>query len=86
LQQLIDGIKNITQQPEIKNNLVLLNEITSNAYIVYVEYYTSTIPIAEFNNLKQRIHLSIIKLLESLKIELAGLNTEVKLSGNLPSQ
>jgi MscS family membrane protein len=85
LQQLIDGIKNITQQTEIKNKLVLLNEITNNAYVIYIEYYTSTIPVTDFNELKQRMNLSIIKLLESLKIELAGLNTEVKLSGKLPS-
>lgn len=86
LQQLIDGINRITQQPEIKNKLVLLNEITNNAYTIAIEYYTNPIPVTEFNELKQRMNLSVIRLLESLKIELAGLNTEVKLSGNLPSQ
>jgi MscS family membrane protein len=83
LQQLMDGIKRITQHPEIKDKLVLLNEITNNAYVINLEYYTGTIPITAFNELKQAISLSIIKLIESLKIELAGLNTAVKLTGNL---
>ncbi len=87
LQQLVTGIKNITQHAEIKSKVVLLNEISNNAYIITIEYYSNPIPIAEFNDLKQRINLGVIQLLETLKIELAGLNTQVKLSGNnLPKE
>lgn len=84
LKELVDGIKKATEQPEIKNKVVVLNEIAPNAYIVNVEYYSNPIPIAEFNDLKQRVNLTIISLIESLKIELAGLNTEIKISGNIP--
>ena len=85
LKELIDGIKKVTEQPEIKNKIVVLNEIATNAYIIYVEYYSNPIPIAEFNDLKQRVNLGIIALIESLKVELAGLNSEIKISGNLSS-
>jgi MscS family membrane protein len=86
LQQLIDGIKRITEQPAVQNRVVLLNDIVTNAYIIQVEYYSRPVPIAEFNELKQRINLEIIKLIESLKLELAGLNTEIKVSGSLSPQ
>ncbi len=82
LKELVDGIKKVTEQPEIKNKIVVLNEIATNAYIIYVEYYSNPIPIAEFNDLKQRVNLGIIALIESLKIELAGMNTEIKISGS----
>jgi MscS family membrane protein len=83
LQELLDGIKKILDYPAIENRTLFLNDIVTNAYIIHVEYYTGAIPIAEFNGIKQRTNLEIIKLMESLKIELAGLNTEVKVSGRL---
>jgi MscS family membrane protein len=83
LKQLIEELNKVIEQPQIKNKLVLLGEIVTNAYIIYIEYYTNPIPIAEFNELKQRINIDTIKVMEALKIELAGLNTEIKISGSL---
>jgi len=79
LQQLVDGINHITEQPQIENKTILLNDISSNAYVVHTEYYTAPIPIREFNELKQRINLEVIKLMESLQIEPAGVSTEIRL-------
>ena len=79
LNQLIEGIKKILDQPEINSRLVVLNEIGSNAYIIIAEYYCNPIPIASFNAVKQFTNLQIIALLESLHVELAGLSTDVKI-------
>lgn len=79
LQQLMDGIQKITDQPQVENKVILLNDITSSAYIVHTEYYTAPIPIREFNELKQRINLEVIKLMESLGVETAGVSTEVRI-------
>ena len=79
LQQLVDGINHITEQPQIENKTILLNDISSNAYVVHTEYYTAPIPIREFNELKQRINLEVIKLMETLNVEPAGVSTEIRL-------
>ncbi len=86
LQQLLNEIKRITDQPLIVTKVIMLNNIVNNAYIITVEYYTNAIPIADFNELKEKVNFSIIKSMAALKIELAGLNTEVKISGNLSPQ
>ncbi|MEO6316861.1 MAG: mechanosensitive ion channel family protein [Chitinophagaceae bacterium] len=83
LQQLIDEIKRITGDPPVVNRIVLLNDIAVNAYIVTVEYYSSTIPANQFNELKQRVNFDIIKTLAALKIELAGSVAAVTLRGTL---
>ena len=81
LQQLVEGIKKIVTVPVIESSVVFLGDIATNAFIIQVEYYTAPIVINGFNDLKQKTNLQIIQLVESLKIELAGLNTEIKLSG-----
>jgi len=83
LQQLVDEIQRITDYPKIVNKVIFLNDIAANAYIITVEYYTSTIPATQFNEVKQYVNFEIIKTMAALKIDLAGLNTEVKVSGTL---
>lgn len=83
LQQLVDEIKRITADPPIVASTIVLSDIITNAYIVTVEYYTSAIPVVQFNETKQHVNFSIIKSMAALKIEMAGLNTEVKVSGKL---
>ncbi|HEY4148908.1 MAG TPA: mechanosensitive ion channel domain-containing protein [Chitinophagaceae bacterium] len=78
LQQFIDGLKTILQAPAIENRVILLNDITPTAFMVHTEYYTAPIPLREFNELKQQVNLDVIKLLELLKIELAGGSTEIR--------
>lgn len=86
LQQLVKGIKDIIADPGIQNSSVLLNDIATNSFVVNVEYYTGPVAIAEFNALKQKVNLQVIQLVESLKIELAGLNTEIKLTQPVSDQ
>lgn len=86
LQQLTDEIKRILDHPSIINKVVVLSDIVANAYIVTAEYYTGAVPFAQFAAVKQQVNMEIIKAMGSLKIEMAGLNTEVKVSGTLSSQ
>jgi MscS family membrane protein len=83
LQELLKGIKRIVEHPLVENKTVVLADIVTNAYIINVEYYTAPIAYNEFLELKQMINLEIIKLIEEGKLELARLNTEIKVSGNL---
>lgn len=79
----VTGIQEIiAKYPAVESSTVFMSDILPNAYVVVVEYYTAPIPIKDFNLQRQNINLDILKLLEVKKVELAGLNTEVKLSGN----
>lgn len=79
LDHAIAAIKNSLTHPAIENYVAFLSDITANAFIIHIEYYTAIIPIAEFNQLKQTINLSILRSIESLGVELAGENREVRL-------
>ena len=76
----IAGIKNILTHPAIESYTCFLSDITSSAFIVHIEYYAPIIPIIEFNQLRQFINLEVLKLMESLQVDLAGENKEVYLS------
>ena len=86
LEQLVNEIRRITDYPPIINKVIFLNDIVTNAYIITVEYYTYAIPATQFNEVRQYVNFEIIKTMAALKIELAGLNTEVKVSGTLSPQ
>lgn len=85
LQQLLTEIKRITHQPLIINKTIYLNDIAANAHIITVEYYTPAIPFADFVEVKQQVNFDIIKSMAALKIEQAGLNSTVIVSGKLSS-
>jgi len=84
LEQLLTEMKRITNKPVIVNKLIFLNNIVNNAYIVTAEYYTSPIPAEKFNEVKEQVNFEIIRAMAALKIDLAGLNTEIKLTGAIP--
>ena len=79
LELLVAGIKRITDRREIEEANVLLSEITANAVVIIADYYTAPITIKDFNMVKQEVNLQSIKLLEELKIEMAGSSTDIKI-------
>ncbi|MBL7710247.1 MAG: hypothetical protein JNJ86_14320, partial [Chitinophagaceae bacterium] len=79
LELLIAGIKRITDRREIEEANVLLSEIAANAVVITADYYTAPITIRDFNTVKQEVNLQSIKLLEELKIEIAGASTDIKI-------
>lgn len=81
IETLITGIKNILQKKEVEESHALLSDITGQAFIINADYFTAPFTIDEYNALKQEINLQILKLMESLKIEIAGANTDVRIIG-----
>jgi MscS family membrane protein len=71
--QLILSIENLLQlrKSEIENYTVFLSDINKNAFVVHIEFFTATIPIADFNALRQQINLAIIQNMEDMDIRLA---------------
>ena len=79
IEQLIAGIEGIVGRKEVETATVHLSEITSNAIVIVSEFYTAPVSIQEFNIIKQEISLQSLKLLEELKIGMAGASMDVRL-------
>lgn len=72
IQQLVEAIEKILLRDEIENSSITLSDISVNSFDVVADYFTRPTNIEQFNFLKQEINLSVIKILETLKLELAG--------------
>ncbi|MET0241932.1 MAG: mechanosensitive ion channel domain-containing protein [Flavitalea sp.] len=60
------------KKSEIENYTVFLSDINKNAFHVHVEFFTATIPAADFNVIRQQVNLEIIRILDEMEIRLAA--------------
>ena len=79
IQELLAGIKNIFKKKEIENSTVLMNAITGDAFMVNGDYFTAHLTDKEFNAVKESVNIAVLQLLESLEIEIAGANKDVRI-------
>ncbi|HVM86548.1 MAG TPA: mechanosensitive ion channel domain-containing protein [Puia sp.] len=75
--EFINGIKSILKKEVIINSSVFLNDITSAAYLINIDYFTSPIPLDDFNNLKEQVNIGIMQLMEKHNIQIAGASTDI---------
>ncbi|MET0638332.1 MAG: mechanosensitive ion channel domain-containing protein [Chitinophagaceae bacterium] len=80
LQQLITGIRKVLNRPEIENNTVLLNDISSTAFVILVEYFTGPVTMQEYNSIKEQTNFAILRTMEEMKIEIAGASMDIRLA------
>jgi MscS family membrane protein len=73
LEKMITGINSILSNHKTETYNTHLDRITANAFVVLADYYTPPVTAEEFNNIKQSINLQLIKLMEELNIETAGI-------------
>lgn len=78
LEQLIESIKLILKKENVISSAVYMNDITLHSYDITAEYFTQPVAVDEFNDIKQRINIGVVKLIESNNLELATIATEVK--------
>ena len=71
--QFILRVKNSLAQrkDQVENHTVFLSDIIENAFIIHVEFFSAPIPVADFNELRQQVNLSMINLMEDMNIKLA---------------
>ena len=62
---------------EILNFNILFNDISSQAFVVFIEYYTPNMDYAKFNEIKQRLHYFVLQKMEELGIKIALEGKEV---------
>lgn len=79
--QFILRVKNYLAQrkDKIENYTVFLSDIQENAFIIHVEFFTAPIPVADFNELRQQVNLSMINLMGEMNIRLATREDSSKL-------
>ena len=80
---VVNGIKQILTHKDIETFQVHFSEITTNAVIVIADYYTAPLTATAFNEIKESVNLKVLQLLEEQKVEVAGANTDIRVSGNL---
>ena len=83
LNKFIEAIKEKLAHPQIEECSVFLTEIRSNSFLISIDFFTAPIAMKEFQKLKQQKNLEILKLMEEMKIELAGASSDIKISGKL---
>lgn len=78
LNQLVLAIEELMQKrkDKIENYTVFLADIVKNSYVITVEFFTATIPIADFNDIRQFVNLSIIEMMEAMDIKLSAKEKE----------
>ena len=74
MRQLVIRIEDLMQlrRDRIENYTVFMADIVKNSYIVTVEFFTAPIPVADFNELRQSVNISIMELMGNMKIRLAS--------------
>jgi MscS family membrane protein len=72
INQLMQELNETLSISRVTEKTVLLSDVKLEAFLVTVEYFTESISIAEFNNVKQHINLKVLALLEKFQIKIAG--------------
>lgn len=67
----------LRRKEKIENYAVFLSDISKNALVVQVEFFTASIPGEDFNALRQDVILIIIELMSEMNIQLASKETEI---------
>ncbi len=78
--QLIKELEAALSSDAITEKTVLLSDMRIEAFVITIEYFTDSIPINEFNEIKQSINLKTLEILEKLQIEIAGKNKTIGMS------
>jgi MscS family membrane protein len=83
LEQLIAGIKKILLHKEVVSFTVVMNDIAINSFLINGDYFTGPLIYRDFIAVKEEINLQVLKLMEELKIEIAGASTGIRIEGRL---
>ena len=82
--QFIPAVESLLKQnKEVDTGTVLLAYIGKDSFVLQVEYFVVAGTLEAFNHIRQEINLSIIRLMEQMKIRLASKETEIILQPRL---
>jgi MscS family membrane protein len=74
-----DCRKLFSETSDISDATVFLSDISGTFYQINLDYFMAPVPLAKFNELKQKLSLEILRFIETRKIVIAGSGVTVKL-------
>lgn len=79
LEKLLVEIKALLKEhsANINSSTVFIKELSKNASLISIEYFTAPFTINEFFELKEKVNLSIKKILEANHVEFAGESSSI---------
>ena len=80
METLLTGIRRLLERKEIEEEHVFLQEITGQAFIIQVDYFTASVTIREFNSAREDINLRVLQLMETAGVRIAGATIDVRVS------
>ena len=72
LKILVASIEKKLSEFQVIEQSVYLSDIRSDAYLVSIEYFVEVIGLTEFNELKQKINIAVLEVLEHMGVGMAG--------------
>lgn len=79
IEKLLTGTREILKLKEIESSNVILDSISRNAFLIHADYFTAPFTQDEFNGVKEKINLAVLKLMESLEIDVAGAEPNIRI-------
>ena len=86
IEQLIGGINKILLRDDIENSNIFMSDIAANAFLINADYFTRPMTYAEFIKVKEQVNLQVLRLMENLKIEMAGASTDIRIDGSFSAK
>jgi MscS family membrane protein len=83
--EVVSGIKVILQDKRVSESTVLLSEVSSEGFLVLLDYLSVQTELREFNKLKEEVNFRVARLLEEMNVEMAGSEKTVRLVRDQPS-
>jgi MscS family membrane protein len=79
IEMLIDSLRTLLKRDEIEDSHAYLSDISGQAFIINLDYFTAPVTINEFNNLRQEINLQVLKQMEKMEIGIVGTNAGIRI-------
>ncbi len=85
VQALIGGVKTILKDSRIADSNAYLSDISAEGYTLMLDYLTVQLEVKGFNVMREDINLRIMRLVEEMKLSMAGSERSVRIITDQPS-
>jgi MscS family membrane protein len=66
VQEFLERVRVILRHNSIQQSSVTLGDIKSNRIVVEIDYYTDSLPIVEFNTIREAVNMEILQAAHTL--------------------
>ena len=69
VQELVTELRILLKRDSVESYHVVVSDIRLNSIVIDIDYYTSPIPVEEFNKIKEDINLRVLGLVSQLELD-----------------